>query len=140
MLDPFCGTGGFLIEAELLGLWAAGSDFDPVMVSGSRRNIMNSDLLLADAASLPLSNRSIDAVVTDFPYGQSVCIRKTSTMDDLYDGALAEIRRVLKTGHRAVVVTHRDISCIAEQRMTLLQRHEHRVHKSLTRRILVLKR
>jgi len=138
MLDPFCGTGGILIEAEMLGLWAAGSDFDPVMASGSRQNITNSDLLLADAACLPFSNRSIDAVVTDFPYGQSVCIRKTNTMDDLYDGALAEICRVLKTGRRAVVVTHRDISGIAGQRMTILQQHEQRVHKSLTRRILVL--
>jgi tRNA (guanine10-N2)-dimethyltransferase len=140
ILDPFCGTGGILIEAEMLGLLAAGSDFDPVMTSGSRQNITNSDLLLADAASLPFSNHSIDTVVTDFPYGQSVCIKKTDTMDNLYDGALAEICRVLKAGHRAVVVTHRDISCIAGQRMTILQQHEQRVHKSLTRHILVLTR
>jgi len=140
MLDPFCGTGGILIEAEMLGLRAVGSDFDPLMVSGSRQNISNSDLLLADTTCLPFSTRSLDAVVTDFPYGQSVCIKKTDTMDNLYDEALAEIHRVLKTGCRAVVVTHRDISRIAGQQMIILQQHEQRVHKSLTRRILVLTR
>ncbi len=138
MLDPFCGTGGILIEAEMLGARSLGGDFDPVMVDGSMRNVTGSDLFLADATGLPFSSRTIDAVVTDFPYGQSVCIKKTDTMDNLYADSLKEIRRVLKTGHRAVVVTHRDISDIAGQTMTILQQHEQRVHKSLTRRILVL--
>lgn len=138
MLDPFCGTGGILIEAEMLGARSLGGDFDPLMVNGSMRNVTGSDLFLADATGLPFSSRTIDAVVTDFPYGQSVCIKKTDTMDNLYADSLNEIRRVLKTGHRAVVVTHRDISDIAGQYMTILQRHEQRVHKSLTRRILVL--
>ena len=138
MLDPFCGTGGILIEAEMLGMHSMGSDFDPVMINGSLQNVTNSVLLAADATHLPFANQSIDAVVTDFPYGQSVCIKKTDTMDDLYADVLNEIRRVLKTGRRAVVVTHRDISDIAGQHMTILQRHEQRVHKSLTRRILVL--
>jgi tRNA (guanine10-N2)-dimethyltransferase len=94
--------------------------------------------MLADATQLPFQNHSIDTVVTDLPYGQSVCIKKADTMDNLYAGALFEISRVLKKGRRAVVVTHRDISGIARQHMTVLQQHEQRVHKSLTRRVLVL--
>jgi len=140
LLDPFCGTGGILIEAEMLGTFSIGSDFDPLMADGSRQNVTRSDVLLADATHLPFAGLSIDAVVTDFPYGQSVCIKKTDTLDNLYADALEEIRRVLKTGCRAVVVTHRDISGIARQHMTILQQHEYRVHKSLTRRILVLTR
>jgi tRNA (guanine10-N2)-dimethyltransferase len=92
----------------------------------------------ADAASLPFRDHSVDAIVTDLPYGQSVCIRKSDTMDRLYADALDEIRRVLKKRRRAVVVTHRDISAIASGRMMILQQHEQRVHKSLTRHILVL--
>ncbi len=138
VLDPFCGTGGILIEAELVGARALGSDFDPMMIGGSRLNAPESELLLADATRLPLDDRSVDAVVTDFPYGQSVCIRKPDTMDALYAGALDEIRRVLRPGRRAVVVTHRDISPIAAEFLTVVQRHEQRVHKSLTRRVLVL--
>ncbi|NIP34812.1 MAG: methyltransferase domain-containing protein, partial [Thermoplasmata archaeon] len=39
ILDPFCGTGGVLIEAALLGYEPLGSDIDPRMVEGSRRNL-----------------------------------------------------------------------------------------------------
>ena len=138
LLDPFCGTGGILIEAELLGMRTVGSDFDPMMIGGSRQNVTSSDLMLADATCLPFGDQSLDAVVTDFPYGQSVCIKKTDTMANLYADSLDEIRRVLKTGRRAVVVTHRDISDIASDHLTVLQHHEQRVHKSLTRRVLVL--
>ncbi len=138
VLDPFCGTGGILIEAELLGATSIGSDFDPVMVKGSQQNVMQSSLMLADATCLPFHDHSIDSIVTDLPYGQSVCIKKADTMDNLYADALDEIGRVLKRGRRAVVVTHRDISGIARQHMTVLQQHEQRVHKSLTRRVLVL--
>jgi tRNA (guanine10-N2)-dimethyltransferase len=138
LLDPFCGTGGILIEAELLGARATGSDFDPQMVSGSRQNTPESDLMLADATHLPFCDHTVDAVVTDFPYGQSVCIKKSDTMDRLYGDALEEIHRVLKPKKRAVVVTHRDISPIAADYFTILQRHDQRVHKSLTRRVLVL--
>jgi tRNA (guanine10-N2)-dimethyltransferase len=138
LLDPFCGTGGILIEAGLLGIHPIGSDFDPRMVMGSRQNMPESDLMLADATSLPFCDQAMDAVVTDFPYGQSVCIKKADSMDNLYGDALEEIRRVLKKGKRAVVVTHRDISPIAAEYFMIVQRHDQRVHKSLTRRILVL--
>ena len=140
VLDPFCGTGGILIEAEMLGMQTVGSDFDPMMINGCRQNVTQADLMLADATHLPFDNHTLDAVVTDFPYGQSVCIKKTDTMANLYTDALNEIYRVLKVGHRAVVVTHKDISDIVASPMKILQRHEQRVHKSLTRRVLVLTR
>ncbi|WP_342676446.1 methyltransferase domain-containing protein [Methanofollis sp. UBA420] len=139
MCDPFCGTGGMLLEGEMIGVRTIGSDFDPLMIRGSRLNIPAAALMLADATSLPLRSSSVDAVVTDFPYGQSVCI-KAETLNKLYEGALTEIRRVLKDGKRAVVITHRDIRPIAGQYFTVLQFHEQRVHKSLTRRVMVLEK
>jgi tRNA (guanine10-N2)-dimethyltransferase len=117
---------------------AIGSDFDPLMVLGSRKNLKSASLMLADATQLPFADHSIDTIVTDFPYGQSVCIKKSDSMDNLYAASLREIRRVLKPGRRAVVVTHRDIAGIAGSVMTVLERHDQRVHKSLTRRVLVL--
>lgn len=138
VLDPFCGTGGILIEAHLLGASTIGSDFDSQMVMGTRQNIPHSHLMLADATQLPCGDRTVDAVVTDLPYGQSVCIKKSDSMEKLYRNSLEEIRRVLKNGKLAVVVTHRDISPIAAEYFTILQQHNQRVHKSLTRRILLL--
>ena len=34
LFDPFCGTGGILIEASDVGAVAAGGDMDRVMVTG----------------------------------------------------------------------------------------------------------
>ena len=136
--DPFCGTGGILIEAGLLGADTLGGDFDLQMIAGSRKNTEGSDLILGDASHIPVSDHAIDAVVTDFPYGQSVCIRKEDSMDRLYADSLLEIRRVLKERGKAVVVTHRDISAIAAEFFTIAGRHTQRVHKSLTRHIIIL--
>ncbi|MCK8519823.1 methyltransferase domain-containing protein [Methanoculleus sp. 7T] len=137
VFDPFCGTGGILLEAREIGVRVLGSDFDPAMVAGYRQNLPGSEVMIADATAVPICDHTLDAVVTDLPYGQSVRIRAES-MDRLYDGSLAEVRRILRPGRRAVVVTHRDITDIAARHFTILQEHEQRVHKSLTRRILVL--
>ena len=139
LLDPFCGTGGLLAEAELLGASPLGSDADPAMVAGCRTNLPAVPLLLADAGDLPLRPGSIDTVVTDLPYGQSSWIGSPG-LDELYPSALGEIHRVLRRGRRAVVVTHREIGEVAGSLFTVLQVHRQRVHKSLTRRITVLQK
>ena len=137
LFDPFCGTGGILIEASDVGAVAAGGDMDRVMVQGTRSNIPDARCFRSDACSLPVRSGCVDAVVTDLPYGQSVAIM-ASGMEFLYAHALEEIRRILKPGHRAIIVTHRDIRDIASGIMNLAEFHEQRVHKSLTRRIMVL--
>jgi len=137
VLDPFCGTGGVLLEAETLGMRACGFDMDPAMIVGARENLPDAELGIADATALPLRDAFADAVVTDLPYGQSVCIRGDN-MERLYHQSLKEIRRVLKQDHRAVVVTHKDIREIAAEYFDISDFFSQRVHKSLTRRIMVL--
>jgi tRNA (guanine10-N2)-dimethyltransferase len=139
LLDPFSGTGGIILEASLVGARGIGSDIDPFMVSGSRKNVPGAGIVRADTSSLPFRDASIDAVVSDLPYGQSVSIIAGS-LEGLYCSALSEIKRVLVPGKRAVVVTHRDISGEAAQVLSVRACYTQRVHKSLTRRILVLER
>jgi tRNA (guanine10-N2)-dimethyltransferase len=77
IIDPFCGTGGVLIEAGLCGIETCGLDIQNEMVEGARENlesygILNHDIRESDIADAPeMFNRSFDAVVTDLPYGQS---------------------------------------------------------------------
>ncbi len=139
LLDPFCGTGGIVLEAILVGARGIGSDIDPFMVSGSRKNVGGAEFVQAACGALPFGEACIDAVVTDLPYGQSVSI-VAGSLDTLYDDALLEIRRVLLPGKRAVVVTHQDISRQAAGILSVRACYAQRVHKSLTRRILVLER
>jgi len=138
LLDPFCGTGGILLETELLGVKGVGSDFDSQMLAGSRLNVPSANLIRADATRMPYTDASFHAVACDFPYGQSTAVG-AETFSALYSGALCEIRRVLKKGGRAVVVTHQDIRPFAiAAGFTVEGFYEQYIHKSLTRRILVL--
>ena len=137
LCDPFCGTGGLLIEGKIIGARTVGSEYCRDILSGCMKNIPDLAYLLADAKHLPFKNNCFDAIVTDFPYGQSTKI-KAPSIDILYEFSLKEIRRILKAGGRAVIVTHRDIRHLAKKIFNINGYYEQRVHKSLTRRILVL--
>lgn len=137
LYDPFCGTGGILLEAECIGAVAAGSDIDPAMIDGARINLPHSACFLADSGNLPIADRSVDAVATDLPYGQSTSIKAVS-LEDLYTQSLSEIQRILKRESRAVIITHQDISGLAGEYFEIIHSFSQRVHKSLTRQIVVL--
>ena len=71
LLDPFCGTGGFLIEAGLMGIKAVGHDISKDMVKGSEENlkhfkIKNYKIINKNALNI---NKKFDYAVTDLPYG-----------------------------------------------------------------------
>ena len=41
LFNPFCGTGGILIEAGIMGARVVGSDIDPKMVKGTIENLQH---------------------------------------------------------------------------------------------------
>ncbi|WP_440990484.1 methyltransferase domain-containing protein [Haloarchaeobius baliensis] len=150
LLDPMCGTGGVLVEAGLVGADVVGVDAQAKMAGGARQNLahfLDGDHLNAvadagdwhvcrgDATRLPLVDDAVDAVVFDAPYGRQSKI-ETHELDDLVAGALAESRRV---ADRAVVVADRDWTGTARRAgWTVADSFERRVHRSLTRSVLVL--
>ncbi|MGC9443827.1 MAG: methyltransferase domain-containing protein [Candidatus Methanospirareceae archaeon] len=157
LLDPFCGTGGILLEGAMLGARVVGADIQRKMVYGAQKNMafftMPCELIISDATRLPLRSESIDAVVTDLPYGRASVVAASSCIPDdkdaraeylarLYEAALVEIHRVLKSGKRAVVVSNSpSLPALTRGKGFLLcDEHAYRVHKSLTRYITVLER
>jgi hypothetical protein len=71
LLDPFCGTGSLLLEAQMLGLAAYGMDYNLNMVEMTRRNLEH----FGYTAQLEHANAldcvwTADAIVTDLPYGR----------------------------------------------------------------------
>lgn len=77
ILDPFCGTGGILIEAGLCGILPCGADIQEEMVSGARENLENYGILNHDIKHSDIKNieenfeNEFEGVITDLPYGQS---------------------------------------------------------------------
>ncbi|MDR2855333.1 MAG: RNA methyltransferase [Methanomicrobiales archaeon] len=139
ILDPFAGTGGTLIEAQEIEVASIGSDADVYMIEGLRKNLSMASCLVADATKLPFQSSTISHIVTDLPYGQSVCLIGAK-QDTLYSQSLSEMARVLMTTGRAVVVSHIDVRHIAEKYFDIENFFEQRIHKSLTRRIMVLQK
>jgi tRNA (guanine10-N2)-dimethyltransferase len=144
IFDPFCGTGGLLLEAGLIGATALGSDVDSRMVFGTKMNLdyfgVESALLVQDAMRLALQDECVDAVTTDLPYGRSVSIHAQS-LGQLTEMALDEILRILKSGARAVLISHNPIEReVLDVGFTIEGRHTQYVHKSLTREIVVVRK
>jgi tRNA (guanine10-N2)-dimethyltransferase len=139
LLDPFSGTGGFLVEAGLVGVRGLGVDVQEEIVRGAASNLEGLDctLMVGDAMRLPLKEESVDAAVSDAPYGRSALIQAGSR-DELLAGSLAELRRVLVPGRRMVFVDDRPVGgAIEEAGFEILEAHQERVHRSLTRHIYV---
>ncbi|MDD1725517.1 MAG: THUMP domain-containing protein [Euryarchaeota archaeon] len=144
IFDPFCGTGGLLLEAGLIGATALGSDVDSRMVFGTQMNLdyfgIKSALLVQDAKRLALQDECVDAVTTDLPYGRSVSIQAQS-LEQLTGMAMDEIFRVLKSDACAVLISHNPIEReVLDAGFTIEGRHTQYVHKSLTREIIVVRK
>ena len=70
ILDPFCGTGSLLLEAQMLGLSAYGLDLNPNMVEMARGNLEHFGYTAqVEAANALDCTWTADAIVTDLPYG-----------------------------------------------------------------------
>ena len=156
VLDPMCGTGGLPIEAGLVGADAIACDAQAKMVAGTRENLRAcldaSDrptgarragpaptwhVLRGDATALPVDDDAADGVVFDAPYGRQSKIARHE-LADLVAGALDESARVAS---RAVVVADRDWRGLARGAGWVVDASfDRRVHRSLTRRVLVLTR
>jgi len=162
LLDPFCGTGGILMEASAIGARAVGVDIQQEMAIGACKNIkfygLNAEFIVGDAQELPIRDESVDAIATDFPYGRSSFVsptqdpkqRNSSTANTattpphlrrLWSSALEEMNRVLKPGRKAVVVSHAPLfPLLRSAEMNAVECHKYRVHKSLSRYITVLRK
>lgn len=142
-LDPFCGVGGILLEASLLGCDVIGIDALKRMVRGSRRNLRHFNtqpfaLLRGDARSIPV--RDIGAIATDPPYGTGASTLKSNTKSILKE-FLPEANSALAKHGRLVVASPLGTGTpdLAEGvGFKILDRHEVYVHRRLTREILVL--
>jgi tRNA (guanine10-N2)-dimethyltransferase len=144
LLDPFCGTGGILVEAGLIGIKVIGGDMQRKLLLGAKMNLLHYNvyyaLMYEDVCSLAIRDESVDAVVTDPPYGRSAAI-KAFSLEALLTGSLKEIHRVLKREKRAVFISERPIEEFAKEAgFKIVETHIQRVHKSLTRRISVLEK
>jgi len=138
MLDPFCGTGGILLEAGLIGVNVIGSDIEKKMIEGSKETldfykIKKFEIFLSDIGKIGKYIKKVDSVVTDLPYGKSTTT-KGEEIKKLYTRAFKQISKVLKKDGIAVIgISKKDLISIGKKFFELKEIHELKVHRSLTR-------
>ncbi len=146
LLDPFCGTGGILLESTLLEIATIGTDLDEDMLRGAEANLkhfsLDAELYRSDIGDLPMVLKKngiceIHGIATDMPYG-----RASSTfgekINELIDRTLDSFHRILQTGTYAVLVTSSGYALrLRHKSLTLVSCHRLRVHGSLNRYFIV---
>lgn len=140
-LDPFCGTGSLLIEASLVGAEPVGIDLARKMARGSRRNMIRYGLpwlgvVRGDSRRLPLSQ--VSGIATDIPYGRASSAGGSES-GEILKSAVREAALVLPEGRKLVVMHPKGIE-VEEGEMTVEEELDIYVHRTLTRRITVMRR
>lgn len=144
ILDPFCGTGGILLEAGLLDRKVVGNDWSLQMSSGANLNlkyfgirdytVTNQDFLKLDIGG------TVDAIATDLPYGKNSRLSQKD-IGSLYRESFKKFHSTLKEGGKCVVVVSRkDALEMAEPFFETVRVFPHRVHRSLIRYFAILRR
>ena len=146
LLDPFCGTGGILIEAGLIGCKVVGSDIYWKMKNGTAINldyygITDYRTFNLDVRELKMYEK-VASVVTDPPYGIS-----TSTGDIDGDDIFKEFFHAIYDNMRddaylCMASPHYvDLKPMTEEvGFEIVEQYGIKMHKSLTRIISVIRK
>lgn len=139
ILDPFCGTGGILIESSLLNFKTIGYDLSQEMLNRAKINIehfnlKNITLTLKDSTT---ELEKVDAIITDPPYGRASTLFKKDTYQ-MYSEFLKQAEKSTK---KAVIIFPSTIQFKKILKLTnfkIIKIIKVKVHRSLTRNITIL--
>jgi len=140
VIDPFCGTGGILIEIADMQIEAIGIDILGKMVENSVGNLKHYGLkgMVVKGDVDNIKNYDFKAIVTDPPYGLSTTT-KGEGVKELMLRSMEIFARTMERGQRIVMAVSNP-KLINPKDFTLIHKFEWYIHKSLTRYILVLER
>jgi tRNA (guanine10-N2)-dimethyltransferase len=140
IIDPFCGTGGILIEIANMEIEGIGIDILDKMVEYSTGNLkhynLTAEIIKGDIQKL--EDCEIDAIVTDPPYGISTTTQGEG-VDELMLRSLSLFSEKLKSGQRLVMAISKP-ELVQSKNFRMLYQFEWYIHKSLTRNIMVMEK
>ncbi len=142
IIDPFCGTGGILIEAALMKRKIIGNDSSLNMVMGTKLNLKYFDIkdykIYNDDISHLNISRKVNAIVTDMPYGRSSGI-DNHEINDLYMESFKKFSDILiKNGKCSVIINDKKFLTYAEDYFDVIKIVPVYQHKSLVRQFVIL--
>lgn len=144
LMDPFCGTGGILLEAAITGRKVIGNDMSLNMVMGAKLNlkyfgVKDYEIYNSDILELDYSGR-IDGIATDMPYGRNSFMKHESIVD-LYSRSFEKFHEILKdNGKCSIAISDEDHIDGIEDLFRIRSRISIMQHKSLTRHFITLQK
>jgi tRNA (guanine10-N2)-dimethyltransferase len=137
LVDPFCGAGGVLIEAGLMGFIPIGFDIEPELLAKAVKNLQGykiSNFLLAKKDALTLNNAKY--LVADLPYGRNT---PPKGLEKLYAGFLSRLKQILKG--KAVLGFPSNINykqLIKKSKLKIRGEYDYYINERLTKKIVVI--
>ncbi|HXU94809.1 MAG TPA: DNA methyltransferase [Candidatus Nitrosotalea sp.] len=132
LLDPFCGTGTILLQANSMGIKSIGIDYDEIMCKITRKNLQangfSSKIINSTYHEMQNIRNKVDAIVTDLPYGIS------SKSSILPKKLIKDFVSMVPKRKKLVMVYKKGLDV---QGMKKAKKYEIYRHKSLTRVIAV---
>ena len=140
LADPFCGTGGILLEALLCGFCPRGSDVSAEMVVGTTETLAayrgQAEVSVGDVEGLR-DWEDVGGIATDPPYGRAASTQR-ERLEPLYrrffDAASVHARGGAAV---AVILPSLELVDLGRETLRLEEAHTLRVHKSLDRHFCV---
>ena len=143
VLDPFCGGGGILCEASLIGAKVVGIDLNWRLLVGGMKNLAaignRHSFVQGDIRMIPV--RECDCIVTDPPYGRASSTRGAHAVR-LVESLLANIDSLLSRRDDSLCIcgdSKMNIQDIAKEYGLMVGQTLHiRVHSGLVREVLTI--
>lgn len=141
ILDPFCGTGGILVEAGLMRHKLLGFDLSEKMLKIAEKNLRHYKVRgfkLKKQDSTKEFKEKFDAVVTDPPYGRNTRI-EIKELEKLYKNFLNNLYGLIKR-QKIILITpdFLNIKKLIKNKFKIQEKISYYIHKSLTRNIYIL--
>ena len=139
ILDPFCGSGGILVEAGLMGFDCKGYDLDEIMLKRAKINmdqyeIKKYKLYKKDATKII---DAYDTIVTDLPYGKNSKLHDKEIMT-LYSHFLESVKTTMAKKTKFVVMLPDFVGSEILNEFKIKSQFEFYLHKSLSKKVYVL--
>ncbi len=140
--DPFCGTGGILLEAADMGFVVSGGDIDEKMVSGCKENLefygLDASIVRGDV--FETTPNGIDRIITDPPYGRSSS-SQGENVSNIYDRLFRTAAECLTDGgYLSVIFPDSSYYEKGSKILEPIEMHRVYVHNTLERFFCVFKK
>ncbi len=136
LVDLFCGSGGILLEAGLIGLKPIGYDIDELSIEKAKKNLKHykvKNFILYEKDSLK-TNKKLNYLATDLPYGQSSKLSKELNL--LYKQFFEFLKNNLKKN--AVVIVKENTGYKKFIKHFKTKMFKQRIHKNMTKVIILI--